>query len=99
MASQINVCTPFSHSEKTKAAAQVLLLFAFVQLAPVSVLCVHARRGAGTVARTNHYLVVVGAGKVGSLKCQAVFNRSPDAAARRSSVQLKTAERGLSGSV
>lgn len=41
MASQINVCTPFSHCEKTKASVQVLLLFCFVQFAPVSVCYVY----------------------------------------------------------
>lgn len=34
MASQINVCTPFSHCEKTM---QVILLFCFVLFAPVCV--------------------------------------------------------------
>lgn len=40
MASRINVCTPFSHCEKTKPSMQVFLLFYFVLCAPVCV-CVH----------------------------------------------------------
>ncbi len=80
MASQINVCTPFSHCEKTKPSVHVFLLFRF---APVCVcvcmcawylcmlVCMCAYLAAAvvkTVARTNHYLVVAG------LERSAVWN-------------------------
>lgn len=41
MASQINVCTPFSHCEKTKTSMQVLLLLCFVLFAPACVCVQH----------------------------------------------------------
>lgn len=81
MAAQIDVCTPFSHCENTKPSVQVffllLLCFCFFLLfAPVRVVSVHACVHVcvpgyccgGTVARTNHYLVVVG------LERSAVWN-------------------------
>lgn len=43
MAFRINVCTPFSHCEKTKPAVQVFFLFCFVLPAPLCArLCAHA---------------------------------------------------------
>lgn len=65
MAAQINVCTPFSHCEETKPTVQVffvvLFFFFFSRYLHLCVhVCVPGYCCGGTVARTNHYLVVVG---------------------------------------
>lgn len=75
MASQINVCTPFSHCEKTKPSTQVLVCFCDVGTCVCTLsahacvhVCVPGCCCGGTVARTNHYLVVAG------LERSAVWN-------------------------
>lgn len=77
MATQIDVCAPFSHCEKRKPSAQVFFvardfsLFAPGRLCTwdlYMLVCVPGYCCGGTVARTNHYLVVVG------LERSAVWN-------------------------
>lgn len=72
----INVCTPFSHCEKTKTSVLVFLLFCFwaacTRACVCTCICMHVYVPGcccgGTVARTNHYLVVAG------LERSAVWN-------------------------
>lgn len=77
MATQIDVCTPFSHCEKTKPSVQVFFVAQnFLLFAPgclctwdlCMLVCIPGYCCGGTVARTNHYLVVAG------LERSAVWN-------------------------
>lgn len=93
MAAQINVCTPFSHCEKTKPTVQVFFVVLFF-FAVCTCVCMCAYLATAAVDQLPGLIIIQlwWGWKGQQPEMSGCVQQKPDAAVRCSSVQLKKAE-------